>query len=140
MHDFKQLFLVYRLGGKRGHAGLRTALRTADSGHANKKIPYVSAVENADTLICVSAVRCPQCCPQSACPRFPPNLVYLPCTDYTLKRVMLSNTHNCSTYSTHKVYHQSVKLIVILCGIVLFLSDFLVAASSFQCDSSNFER
>ena len=42
--------------------------------------------------------------------------------------------------STDKVYHQSVKLTVILCGIVLFLSDFLVAASSCQCDSSNFER
>ena len=53
---------------------------------------------------------------------------------------MLSNTHNCFTYSTHKVYHQSVKLIVILCRIVLFLPDFLVAASSCQCDSSNFER
>ena len=37
------------LGGKRGHAD-----SPADSGHANKKIPYVSAlstlVENADTL------------------------------------------------------------------------------------------
>ena len=63
-------------------------------------------------------------------------VVYLPCTDYTLKRFMLSNIHNCSTYSTHKVYHQSVKLIVILGGIALFLSDFLVvAASSCQCDS-----
>ena len=51
------------LGGKRGHAdcgstadsGLRTALwtRGLENGHANKKIPYVSAfstlVENADT-------------------------------------------------------------------------------------------
>ena len=38
-----------RLGGKRGHAD-----STADSGHANKTISYVSAfstlVENADTL------------------------------------------------------------------------------------------
>ena len=59
--------------------------------------------------------------------------VYLPCTDYTLRRVIHS------TYSRHKVYHQSVKLIVILCGIALFLSDFLVAASSCRCDSSNFE-
>ena len=44
---------------------------------------------------------------------------------------------DCSTYSTHKVYHQSVKLIIILYGIALFLSDFLVvAASPCQCDSS----
>ena len=42
----------FRLGGKRGHADC--GQQTADSGHANKKIPYVSAlttlVENADTL------------------------------------------------------------------------------------------
>ena len=36
------------LGEKRG---LRTALQTAECGHENKKIPFMSAlVENADTL------------------------------------------------------------------------------------------
>ena len=46
----------FRLDGKRGHAdcGQHCGQRTADCGHANKKIPYVSAfstlVENADTL------------------------------------------------------------------------------------------